>query len=80
VWLGTVLPRRHARRAVTRNLLRRAIREAAFQHADRLGAGMWLVRLRAPFERAGFPSADSPPLRRALRRELAELFGRALAR
>ncbi len=76
-WLGSVIPKRHARRAVTRNLMRRQIRAAM---ADRLGTlppGLWLVRLRAPFAVVGYPSAASAALRRAARGELERLFERA---
>jgi ribonuclease P protein component len=80
-WLGSVIPKRHARRAVTRNLLRRQIRVAmAEQLADpetALPAGLWLVRLRAPFAREQFPSAASDALRLAARAELRQLFKRA---
>ena len=80
-WLGSVIPKRHARRSVTRNLLRRQIRAAmADQLADgqgRLPDGLWLVRLRAPFAREQFPSAASDALRQAARAELRQLFRRA---
>jgi ribonuclease P protein component len=69
-WVGVVLPKRLARRAVTRNLLRRQIRAAIERHLDGLPAGLWLVRLRAGFDRAEFRSAASEPLRRAARAEL----------
>jgi ribonuclease P protein component len=48
-WLGCVVPKRHARRAVTRSLLKRQVRGAFQRHMQNLPAGMWLVRLRAPF-------------------------------
>ena len=44
-WLGSVIPKRHARRAVTRNLLKRQVRAALARHAPALPAGLWLVRL-----------------------------------
>jgi ribonuclease P protein component len=69
-WIGVVLPKRLARRAVTRNLLRRQIRAAMDRHAGGLPAGLWVVRLRAGFDRAEFRSAASDPLRRAARSEL----------
>ncbi len=72
--LGTVLPKRHARRAVTRNLLRRQIRHALIRHAHRLPEGQWLVRLRSPFPRSDFASAASDALRRAARAELDAAF------
>ncbi|MFO1326317.1 MAG: ribonuclease P protein component [Rubrivivax sp.] len=76
-WLGSVIPKRHARRSVTRNLLRRQIREAVMQQRERLPRGLWLVRLRTPFAREQFPSAASDALRQAARAELTQLFGRA---
>ena len=72
--LGAVVPKRHARRAVTRSLLRRQIYAAGGRHAAALARGLWIVRLRAPFDRSGFTSAASPALRRAARAELDELF------
>ena len=76
-WLGQVVPKRHARRAVTRNLLRRQIREAMGRHLAVLPAGLWVVRLRSPFPREQFPSAASKALRQAASSELDRLFGRA---
>lgn len=77
-WLGTVVPKRHARRAVTRTLLKRQIRAAAVRHAGALPAGLWLVRLKAPFVPAQYPSAASEALAGAARAELDKLFARAL--
>jgi ribonuclease P protein component len=74
-WLGAIVPKRHAKRAVTRNLLKRQIR-AAFSGAPGLAAGLWVVRLRAPFDRKQFPSASSDALRAAVRDELGQLLGR----
>lgn len=80
-WLGLVVPKRHARRSVTRSLLKRQIRCAMADGEAGLPAGLWVVRLRAPFERAAFPSAASEALRRAARLELAALVrGRAAGR
>jgi ribonuclease P protein component len=72
--LGTVVPKRHARRAVTRNLLRRQIRAAAVRHAAALRQGCWVVRLKAPFDAARFPSAASAALRECARDELDALL------
>jgi len=79
-WLGTVLPKRLARRSVTRNLLRRQIRAVMHQHQTRLPPGLWVVRLRAPFSRTGFVSAASDALRRAARSELNAMLDRRLGR
>ncbi|NRF69288.1 ribonuclease P protein component [Aquincola sp. S2] len=76
-WLGTVVPKRHARRAATRNLLKRQIRALMGDSAARLAPGLWVVRLKAPFDRQQFPSAASQPLRIAARVELAALLQRA---
>lgn len=78
-WLGAIVPKRHAKRAVTRTLLKRQIR-AAFDGQPQLPPGLWVVRLRAPFDRKLFPSASSDALRAAARTELAQLVGRVLAR
>ena len=68
--------KRHARRAVTRSLLKRQIRAAGGRHAAALAAGLWVVRLRAPFDRSRFASAASDALRRAARGELDALLAR----
>jgi ribonuclease P protein component len=73
-WLGCVVPKRHARRAVTRTLLKRQIRVAFECHAGRLPHGLWLVRLRAPFSPAEFVSARSALLAAAARDELDRLL------
>jgi len=78
-WLGTVLPKRLARRSVTRNLLRRQIRGAMSRHLHRLPPGLWVVRLRSPYGREQFPSAASDALRRAARQELDRLLGGRVA-
>ncbi len=76
-WLGTVVPKRHARRAVTRSLLKRLIRVAFSEtEAAALPPGLWVVRLRAPFDRKLFPSASSDALRAAVRAELQQLMHR----
>jgi ribonuclease P protein component len=77
LWLGLVVPKRHARRSVTRQLVRRQIRACFEVAADRLDTGLWIVRLRAPFDRQRFPSAASAALRAAVRSELTDAFARA---
>ena len=78
LWLGAVVPKRHARRAVTRSLLKRQIRAAIVAHAGALAEGLWVVRLRAGFDRATFPSAASAALQRAARDELDRLLVRCV--
>lgn len=76
---GQIVPKRHARRAVSRNLIRRQGRAAFERHAERLAAGDWFLRLRAPFPVQQFPSAASAALKAAVRRELEGLFVAASA-
>lgn len=77
LWWGAVVPKRHARRAVTRTLLKRQIRVCAEAAGSTLAGGLWVVRLRAPFDRQRFPSAASDALKAAARTELQALIGRA---
>ena len=67
------MPKRHARRAVTRTLLKRQIRQV-FGTLPTLPPGLWVVRLRLPFDRKQFPSASSDALRSAAREELQSLI------
>jgi ribonuclease P protein component len=76
-WLGTVVPKRHAKRSVTRSLLKRQMRAAMARHASALPPGLWLLRLKAPFLKPQFPSAASDALRAAAGAELDQLFRRA---
>ncbi len=78
-WLGVLLPKRWARRAVTRNAIRRQIYEVARQRAEGLPQAAMVVRLRSGFDRQAFPSASSTALKRAVRAELEQLLGRLAA-
>jgi len=69
-------PKRWARRAATRNAIRRqiyAVGEVALTSAS----GARLVRLHAAFSPKAFPSASSTALKRAVRAELRQLLARA---
>ena len=74
---GLVVPKRHARRAVTRSLIKRQGRAAWSRHAPALAQGDWLLRLRAGFAADQYPSAASTALRLAVRGELDALFAGA---
>lgn len=74
-WIGAVVPKRWARRAVTRNTLKRQIYTVAQDFADHLPFAAHIVRLRAGFDRRLFPSATSLALKQAVRAELQQLFG-----
>jgi ribonuclease P protein component len=72
--LGMVVPKRHAKRAVTRNLVKRQMRAAVARHAASLPPGDWVLRLRAPLDRKVFTSARSDALAVSVRAELETLF------
>jgi ribonuclease P protein component len=76
-WIGALVPKRWAKRAVTRNAIKRQIYTVSQQIAPPLPVAAHVVRLRAGFDRAKFISASSPALKLAVRTELQELFARA---
>jgi len=76
IWLGAVVPKRHAKRAVTRTLLKRQIRSVFAAGSAELPSGLWVVRLRAGFDRTLFVSAASIALRDVARDELQQLLQR----
>lgn len=79
-WLGVVVPKRHAKRAVTRTLIKRQMRAAVARHAGGLPQGLWVLRLRSPFDPKQFSSASSEALRAAVRSELDAVLQRAASR
>ena len=74
-----VVPKRHAKRAVTRNMLKRQMRASWGRSLASLPQGLWLLRLRQPFATQQYPSADSAALRLAVREELDRLLARVSA-
>ena len=74
---GVVLPKRWAKRAVTRNTIKRQITSVI--EAAPLPAAAYVVRLRSAFDRAQFVSATSVALKRAVRAELEQLFAQVAA-
>jgi ribonuclease P protein component len=77
VWLGAMVPKRWAKRAVTRNAIKRQIYNVSAQFEPQLVDGAHVVRLRAGFDRAQFVSATSETLKAAVRAELFSLFAHA---
>ena len=77
VWLGAMVPKRWARRAVTRNTIKRQIYAISEQFEIRLPCAAHVVRLRSGFDRKQFISATSPLLKQAVRLELEQLFEHA---
>ena len=73
-WLGAMAPKRWAKRAVTRNAIKRQIYTLSdsFQPPDPQAA--FLVRLRREFSRKDYKSASSTALKEAVRAELLVLM------
>jgi len=74
-----MVPKRWAKRAVTRNAIKRQIYAVSTQFASQLRPRGHVVRLRAGFDRKEFISASSEQLKSAVRAELVDLFTRASA-
>lgn len=79
VWLSAMVPKRWAKRAVTRNTIKRQIYTLGTELSASLEPRAHLVRLRSGFDRTQFPSATSDALKAAVRSELQLLFARARA-
>lgn len=80
VWIGALVPKRWARRAVTRNAIKRQIYTMSNDLESTLAQAAHLVRLRSGFDPIQFPSASSKALKNTVRIELQQLFERAGAR
>lgn len=74
VWIGAMVPKRWAKRAVTRNSIKRQIYNVSSAYESALSSAAHVVRLRSTFDRATFFSASSNALKQAVRKELAQLF------
>jgi len=77
VWIGAMVPKRWARRAVTRNAIKRQIYHVSATVQTSLPPAAHVVRLRAGFDRKEFVSASSDKLKAAVRAELEQLLQRA---
>jgi ribonuclease P protein component len=75
--MGAMVPKRWAKRAVTRNMIKRQIYSVGAQAASALPRAAYVVRLRATFDRQQFVSASSVALKNAARQELLALFALA---
>ena len=74
-WLGAMVPKRWAKRAVTRNAIKRQVYVLAGTRG--LQPQAYVVRLRSTFDRKIFVSAWSEALKASVRQELLQLFARA---
>ena len=74
--LGVVVPKRLAKKAVTRNLIRRQVKAVLQQEQVHLPPALYVVRLKTPFSNREFISAASRALQQAVRAELVLLVER----
>lgn len=78
--IGAVVPKRWARKAVTRNLIKRQIYALGRQPwATELPVADRVIRLRKTFDTKHFISASSPNLQHAVRTELHQLMRHGIA-
>jgi ribonuclease P protein component len=73
--MGALTPKRWAKRAVTRNLIRRQIHAVSHEYESALKATAYVVRLRAAYNSPKFKSPSSDVLKQSVRSELKQLFG-----
>ena len=71
------MPKRWAKRAVTRNTIKRQILNVSSEFESALPMAAYVVRLRSSLNRAKFSSATSAALKLAVRTELMLLFSDA---
>lgn len=73
-WIGALVPKRWAKRAVMRNLIKRQIYCAANHYEALLPNLAHVVRLRAGFDVKKFKSASSERLKQEVNTEIGRLF------
>jgi ribonuclease P protein component len=73
-WIGAMTPKRWAKRAVTRNAIKRQIYSISDSLQSSLPAVAFLVRLRKEFSRKEYTSASSAELKRTVRAQLLVLM------
>lgn len=76
-WVGAMTPKRSAKRAVTRNAIKRQIYNVSSDLILQIPPAAYVVRLAAGFDKGRFTSASSPALKAAVREELLQLFAKA---
>lgn len=75
VWLGAMVPKRWAKRAVSRNTIKRQIYSVSAVFEASFSLRAHVVRMRSAFDLTHFKSASSDALKQAVRAELFQLFG-----
>lgn len=73
-WMGAMVPKRLAKRAVTRNTIKRQIYAVSADFSQQYPLAAFVVRLRRGFSRAEFISASSAKLKLAVREEVTLLL------
>jgi ribonuclease P protein component len=76
LWLGAMVPKRWAKRSVTRHAIKRQIYELGRALLPASDQAAYVLRLRAGFSRELFRSSSSEPLKQAVRAELQDLMSR----
>jgi ribonuclease P protein component len=74
VWIGAMVPKRWAKRAVTRNAIKRQIYTVSADFLDNYPQAAFVVRLRKAFSRKEFLSPTSSHLKEAVRAEVVVLM------
>ena len=74
IWMGAMVPKRWAKRAVTRNAIKRQIYNISSEFELKMTVAAYVVRLRFGFDKTQFPSATSDALKAAVYQELQQLF------
>jgi ribonuclease P protein component len=77
--IGAVVPKRWAKRAVTRNLIKRQIYAYVMCNLQEKKSGDMVVRLKKTFSAKEYISASSIALKSNVRMELRQLFAKAIA-
>ena len=79
IWFGAMVPKRWAKRAVTRNTIKRQIYSVSSEVASSLPAAAHVVRLRRWIRPCAIcTSASSTALKKTVREELTQLFADAI--
>ena len=73
-WIGAMVPKRWAKRAVTRNAIKRQIYTVSADFSHQYSQAAFVVRLRSTFSVKEFVSATSDQLKQAVRIEVQTLM------
>ena len=74
IWIGAMVPKRWAKRAVTRNAIKRQIYAVSGEFCRAYPKSAFVIRLRRGFDKIEFLSAASDQLKQAVRTEVQALM------